>query len=131
MMSNKTYNIVIVDDEEIYHKLISLILKKENYNVLYSSNYDQLKEILTNFDDCILLLDYNMGGEETGAKYIRTLKNDGFQDIDFIAVSSLPIESIRDEMFELGAFGIVRKDDFMITKLVRRINELREQKEED
>lgn len=128
-MSDKTYNIVIVDDEEIYHKLISLILKKENYNVLYSSSYEQLKEILSNFDDCIILLDYNMGGEETGANYIRNLKSEGFENLDFIAVSSLPIESIRDEIFELGAFGIVRKDDFLITKLVRRINELKEQKE--
>lgn len=72
-------------------------------------------------------MDYNLDNNETGADYIKKLKKDGFEKINFITITSLNPIDIRDEVNALGCYALVNKDDTMINKLVRRINELKEE----
>lgn len=117
------WNILVIDDELIYHKLIRIMLKSDPYNVIHFIEYQDLKQFLIDFpDNNLLIVDYHLA-EHSGANYVRTLKAEGI-DPYFIAITSSDNHEIKKEMKDLGAQAFFRKDDNFIRDLPSVINGL-------
>jgi DNA-binding response OmpR family regulator len=117
------WNILVIDDELVYHKLIRIMLRDDNFNVVHFIDYNELKSFLTEFkENNLMIVDYHLN-EHTGANYVRALRKDGIEPY-FIAVTSSENEEIKREMRELGAKAFFRKDDNFVRDLPSVINGL-------
>lgn len=117
------WNILVIDDEAIYHKLIRVMLKGEPYNVVHFVEFNDLKNFLNEFpDNHLIIMDYHLH-EHSGANYIRRLKEDGFEPY-FIGISSSESDAVKNEMKLLGAKAFFQKDDNLIRDLPSVINGL-------
>ncbi len=119
-MSSNNLKIIVVDDEDIYHRLLKLMFKKYKLDVFFCNNYDNLRELAEEFPENILIIDYSLG-EETGADYIRKLNSEMDAKQNFIAISASVEKRVEDEMIELGARRFFQKDDDLIENLPNTI----------
>jgi DNA-binding NarL/FixJ family response regulator len=122
-MNSENLKIIVVDDEDVYHRLLKVMLRKYDFDVVFCNNYYSLKELAKQSPKHIIIMDYNLGGE-SGADYIKKLNFERISDLNFIAISASENPKIKDEMIELGAKRFFLKDNELIKYLPEAILDL-------
>jgi putative two-component system response regulator len=108
-MTNETYKILIVDDEEPNRKLLSRFLSCDQYSLHTASNGKEAIELANKVSPDIVLLDVSMP-EMDGYEVCRALKADeATKKIPVIFVTAM--QKIDDETsgFEAGAVDYITK----------------------
>lgn len=100
--------ILIVDDNETNLKILSLILKKDGYDVVTLKNPESFFEILT-VDTELVLLDINMPVKSGFDLCLELKENDKFKNIPIIFISALSDSEDIVKGFSYGAVDYITK----------------------
>ncbi len=100
-------NILVVDDEENYRHMLSVILKKEHYDVETASNGEEglRKMALSTFDQ--ILCDIRMP-QMDGMEFLREAQKKGV-DATIIMMSAYGTTDTAIEAMKLGAYDYISK----------------------
>lgn len=117
-MSDKTQNILVVDDEEDICEILQFNLEGEGYNVksLHSAE-EVLKIDLSSFD--LILLDVMME-EVSGFKLAKIIRNEMKNNIPIIFITAKNTENDLLTAFNLGGDDFIRKP-FSIKEVIVRV----------
>ena len=119
----KTLQFFIVDDDQIFIKLLSKLLEKESHIVSSNtSSTSALTEIIEQVPDCVIL--DMMMPEMDGLELIKRLRAE--PDLDatkIIVVSSKSYEFDRKRAFSFGADGYITKP-IDTTKIVDQLHRI-------
>jgi len=110
MDSKRKNKVLIIDDELIYHEVVSRILISDNYEVYAECDGSRIINTVLITQPDIIILDWHMPGYET-RQIIQDLKSTpGLQDIPIILSTSLmtTIHHVEDALTE-GAVDYIRK----------------------
>ena len=112
--------ILLIDDELIYHKLISPELKKAGYEVMYARSGKKGLEAIPTYKPDMLIVDLRLPDID-GFEIVRRLRND--PDYNHIPVIFITTQNTLDDKlkaFELGADDYLVKP-FQAEELVARL----------
>ncbi|MBL6963834.1 MAG: response regulator [Bacteroidetes bacterium] len=115
MTDEKRPLIFIVDDDPMYHKLISHNLRAENFdNVMV---FDSGEDCINNLDKKpdVIILDYEMKGIN-GIQTLKKIKEYN-KDIKVILCSSQEEMDVVFDSLKFGASNYVRKNEFAYNKI--------------
>ena len=108
-MTNETYKILIVDDEEPNRKLLSRLLTCEQYTLSTSGNGKEALELARLINPDLILLDVLMP-ELDGVETCRTLKNtEGTSQIPVIMLTAHPDKDTKLRCLSAGANDFLAK----------------------
>ncbi|MBT3302120.1 MAG: response regulator [Bacteroidetes bacterium] len=115
MSPEKRPLIFIVDDDPMYHKMISHNLKAENFDNVMT--FESGEECIKNLDKKpeVIILDYEMKGIN-GIQTLKSIKEYN-KDIKVILCSSQEDMNIVFDSLKFGAFNYVRKNEFAYNKI--------------
>jgi DNA-binding NtrC family response regulator len=99
--------ILIVDDESFIRENVTRILKDDGYAVLEAADGRQAKEIVSEEDVDLVLLDLNLGSED-GIQVLKSLKKMDPELLVIIITGFGSVESAVDTL-KLGAFHYMKK----------------------
>ena len=119
MIKNRTYNILVVDDEIDICQILQYNLEKEGYSVAVATSAEEaLQNNIPNFN--LLLLDVMMDGM-SGFELASALKNnEKTSDIPIIFLTAKDSEQDILHGFGLGADDYISKP-FRILELLARV----------
>ena len=106
----REHKVLLIDDEEVYHDVVSRILASDNYEVYYESDGARIINTVLITQPDIIVLDWHLPGFDT-KKIIKDLKSTpGLQDIPVILSTSL-MTTIHhvEEALANGAADYIRK----------------------
>ena len=120
MIKNRTYNILVVDDEIDICQILQYNLEKEGYSVAVATSAEEaLQNNISDFS--LLLLDVMMDGM-SGFELASVLKNrENTSDIPIIFLTAKDSEQDVLHGFGLGADDYISKP-FRILELLARVN---------
>lgn len=110
--------IVVVDDEEDLLELIEYNLNREGYEVVGFLNTKNVKQILSEEEIDLLIMDRNLPGVE-GSEFVQELRKEGF-NTPVIYLSAKNQDAEIEEGFLRGADDYLTKP-FNINELLLRI----------
>ena len=113
--------VLLVEDEADIRELYSTYLRDSGYTVIEAADGNiALQKSLTEEWD-IMLLDIMLPGQD-GIQVLRMLKtNERLRDKPVIALTNLNVESVINEIFELGADGFLVKSEITPDKIVSEV----------
>ncbi len=113
--------ILIVDDTRTIVQLLSMILKKEGFEVFTASSGEEALELLQNISVDTILLDIQMGKGIDGFETCRLIKlNEHIQDIPVIFLTAFDDLDMKLRGFEVGGVDFVAKS-FDKTEILTRV----------
>lgn len=124
-MSKDLKSILVVDDNEDIRSLLSLVLQKENYEVVLAADGSEAIEKIKNAIPDLILLDVMMPGL-SGLEVltiIREDKNKKVSEIPIMMITAKSTISDIDSAVELGASSYIIKP-FRPANLIEKVNEL-------
>jgi two-component system response regulator HydG len=105
MKKNKEINILVIDDDQMVHELIRVMLKDSKYNILSSNNgTDGIKTFIKNKID-IVILDINMPGIDGRETLSRLKMIDNNVDVIMCTGDS----DLRQKLYNDGAIAYITK----------------------
>jgi two-component system cell cycle response regulator DivK len=114
--------ILVVDDAPINLKLTDILLRKEGYRVITSSDAEQALAILTSLHPDLILIDIQLPGMD-GLELTRRLKlNNGTRDIVVVALTACAMKGDDQRAFEAGCDGYITKPIDTIRRPTRPIH---------
>lgn len=113
--------VLLVEDEADIRELYAEYMRDNGYIVIEAvDGGTALQKSLTEDWD-IMLLDIMLPGQD-GLQVLKMLKsNERLRDKPVIALTNLNIESVINEVFELGADGFLVKSEITPNKIVSEI----------
>ena len=109
--------LLVIDDEEAMRHMLSIILKKEGYDVSASRDAGHAVTMLENGDFDFILCDIKMPGMD-GLEFLKTLKDRGLQ-YTVIMMSAYGTIETAIECMKLGAYDYISKpfksDEIILT----------------
>jgi CheY-like chemotaxis protein len=99
----KMKTVLIVDDEYVTHRIVEIILGKQNYQIL--SAYDGLEavQILAENQVDLIITDVNMPYID-GISLIELIRTgERYRDLPIVVISASPLHEIPDQAFDKGA----------------------------
>jgi len=113
--------VLLVEDEKEIRELYALYLTDIGYTVISAEDGTvALKKALSEDWD-IMLLDIMLPGQD-GIQVLKSIKsNDKIKDRPVIALTNLNIESVINEIFDLGADGFLVKSEITPDKIVSEV----------
>lgn len=116
--------ILIVDDQPEISRLLEIILRREDRQILQAENGQEGIDMARRNQPDLILLDIMMPGEIDGHEVARTLKAEPeTAGCTIIAMTAKVREQDRIEALEAGADEYIRKP-FDVLELKRRVEEL-------
>ncbi len=106
-MMNKTYRILVVDDEEVFRKNILRMLAKNGYDVTAAEDGGQALKALTETDYDVVLLDLKMPGVG-GVDVLRAVRETG-STAKIIVLTGHVSHDTGSDLIQLGAFDSLIK----------------------
>ena len=106
-MMNKTYNILVVDDETSMREFLEVLLSKEGYKVSDAKNGKQALNMIQKNNYDLILTDIRLG-DVTGLEVLREAKRKD-SDIIVIMISAYSTTEIAVEAMNEGAYDFVPK----------------------
>ena len=104
---NKTYNILVVDDETSMREFLNVLLSKEGYKVSGAKNGKQALNMIQKNNYDLILTDIRLG-DITGLEVLREAKKKD-ADIIVIMISAYSTTEIAVEAMNEGAYDFVPK----------------------
>lgn len=105
MKKNKEINILVIDDDQMVHELIRVMLKDSKYDILSSNNgTDGIKTFIKNKID-IVILDINMPGIDGRETLSRLKMIDNNVDVIMCTGDS----DLRQKLYNDGAIAYITK----------------------
>lgn len=113
--------ILLVEDEKEIRELYALYLKDMGYTVISAEdgNVALQKALAEDWD--LMLLDIMLPGQD-GIQVLKMIKaNERLRDKPVIALTNLNVESVINEIFDLGADGFLVKSEITPDKIVSEV----------
>lgn len=112
--------ILIVDDETQIVRLLKMRLEANNYEIVTAFDGNQCTQVANIEIPDMILLDIKMpmGGGITAFNTLRN--NEKTKNIPVIFLTAYPSESVKNQVFEMGAEGFIAKP-FNSTELIIKI----------
>lgn len=108
-MTNETYTILIVDDEELNLKMLSRLLSCDQYTLYCAKNGKEAIELAEKINPDLILLDVMMP-ELDGAETCRILKDtEGIKMIPVIMLTAHPDMDVKLRCLSAGANDFIAK----------------------
>jgi len=104
---NKSYKILVVDDETSMREFLEVLLSKEGYQVFEAKNGKQALNMIKKNDYDLVLTDIRLG-DITGLEILRKSKKRN-QDTIVIMISAYATTEIAVEAMNEGAYDFVPK----------------------
>lgn len=113
--------VLLVEDEADIRDLYSEYLRDSNYQVIEAADGNAALEKSQTGDWDIMLLDIMLPNQD-GIQILKKLKSDErLRDKPIIILTNLNIESVVNEIFEVGADGFLIKSEITPDKIVNEI----------
>jgi len=113
--------ILLVEDEKEIRELYALYLTDMGYTVISAEdgNVALQKALVEDWD--LMLLDIMLPGQD-GIQVLKMIKaNERLRDKPVIALTNLNVESVINEIFDLGADGFLVKSEITLDKIVSEV----------
>ncbi|PIS22760.1 response regulator [candidate division WWE3 bacterium CG08_land_8_20_14_0_20_41_10] len=113
--------ILLVEDEKEIRELYALYLTDMGYTVISAEdgNVALQKALVEDWD--LMLLDIMLPGQD-GIQVLKMIKaNERLRDKPVIALTNLNVESVINEIFDLGADGFLVKSEITPDKIVSEV----------
>lgn len=113
--------ILLVEDEKEIRELYALYLTDMGYTVISAEdgNVALQKALAEDWD--LMLLDIMLPGQD-GIQVLKMIKaNERLRDKPVIALTNLNVESVINEIFDLGADGFLVKSEITPDKIVNEV----------
>ena len=113
--------ILLVEDEKEIRELYALYLTDMGYTVISAEdgNVALQKALAEDWD--LMLLDIMLPGQD-GIQVLKMIKaNERLRDRPVIALTNLNVESVINEIFDLGADGFLVKSEITPDKIVSEV----------
>lgn len=124
--SQDTVKLMIIDDDQDTHKVLTFFLKNQGFEVFSFQNPLEGIEKLKEIKPQLLLLDIMMP-EMNGFEVLKKIKDDPeLKNIKVIVASSLNYDKDKVEALRLGAFDFIAKP-YDPSELLIRLNNLTKQ----
>jgi|OpeIllAssembly_1097287.scaffolds.fasta_scaffold308580_2 CheY-like chemotaxis protein len=108
-MIMKTYQILVVDDNEVHLRLISKMLTMEGYHVLTSQNTIEAIEAIVSKQPDLIILDVRMPGMN-GYDFCKILRKPPYEvQVPIVMLTAVRGEDERVLAKEAGANGVWSK----------------------
>ncbi len=108
-MNMKKKTVLVVEDHHINLKLVTVLLKMGNYEVLQATNADSAIRLAREKRPDLILMDLQLPGMD-GLTATRMLKNDIVtKDIPVVALTALAMQNDKDLAFRCGCDGYIVK----------------------
>lgn len=128
-MSEEETHILLVEDDEVFSRVISRALANREYQVSHAANLDGAMELIASNHFAYAILDLNLGGE-TSLSLISTLKNSN-PEIRILILTGYASIATAVEAIKLGADNYLAKPadtDEILSALL--VGDAREQRSE-
>lgn len=102
-MENKSYKILIVDDEIEYQRVFSFLLKRNGYTTTTCSSGKEALEILKKQEIDLVMTDLKMP-QMDGVELVKAIKKD-YEDIDVLIITAYGSIESAVEAMQYGAAG--------------------------
>ncbi len=124
-MSEKTYQILVVDDEVSMREFLDVLLSKQGYKVLDAKNGKQAITMIQKNDFDLVLTDIRLG-DITGLEVLKEAKRKN-SDTVVIMISAYSTTEIAVEAMNAGAYDFVPKpfDNQELKQTIQRALELK------
>ncbi len=101
--------LLIVDDDEFQHKIISSALKDMNYHLLFATSGFEALSILHKTSPDLILIDYMMPNMD-GIEVVRKIKAaSSCSEIPIVMMTGTQDKSVAKESFEAGINSFITK----------------------
>ncbi len=114
--------VLVVDDDPVYRKVLSLGLDSAGYDVLAAENGKEAMRVLSDHKPDIVLLDMLMPVMD-GLQFLRWMKEKAQPQIPTLVLTCLDRRSVFVEALVEGATDVITKP-FDLTALLRRLSTL-------
>lgn len=102
-------NILVIDDERITHRMISMILKRGGHETMTAESVPAALEILRTMPVDLVTCDLMMPGQ-SGLDFLRIVKADpALAALPVIIISAAGHATELDQAIDLGAAAVVNK----------------------
>ncbi|SET65871.1 Response regulator receiver domain-containing protein [Nitrosomonas marina] len=102
-------SLLVVDDDEFQHKIISSILKEENYNLIFAANGYEVFNIIRNGRPDLILLDV-MLPDMSGVDIVKQIKTSSrLAEIPILMITGASKKNVILESHKAGAADIIVK----------------------
>jgi phosphoserine phosphatase RsbU/P len=109
MTSQERYRILIVDDDAVNRRVISMLLKKEGYDTIEATNGEECIQMALAKDPALILLDIRMPRED-GFSILKRLKSYGLvKNMPVIFMTAVDDVDMKVHGFNLGAVDFIVK----------------------
>lgn len=117
----RTYKILIVDDEKDIRKLVGIYLKKQGYEVIEAENgYASIEAVRENNDIDLIIMDIMMPGM-SGIEACKTIRE--FSSVPVLFLTAKTQEPDKNEAYDVGGDDFISKP-FVPNELVRKVKAL-------
>ena len=129
-MINKKLSVLIVDDEEEYQTVLSLILKREGYQTICASSVEQAIDKLSQRPVDVIVSDLIMG-EKSGLDLLKMVHRH-YPAIEFILITGYGSYATAVEAIKEGAFSYFAKgsDPDELIRELEKLSDLKAIKKE-
>ena len=129
-MINKKLSVLIVDDEEEYQTVLSLILKREGYQTICASSVEQAIDKLSQRQVDVIVSDLIMG-EKSGLDLLKMVHRH-YPAIEFILITGYGSYATAVEAIKEGAFSYFAKgsDPDELIRELEKLSDLKAIKKE-
>lgn len=122
--------ILIVEDDGIWQKKISLLLKNAGYQIEFAASYDKAFQAIQRGNIDLICLDIILGRMKDGWKldWTTLLGEAKNKKIDVVVITGMPkskyIEDIYEEALEFGVRAVFFKKQISRNNLLKKIEEI-------
>ncbi|MBU8910509.1 MAG: sigma-54 dependent transcriptional regulator, partial [Desulfobacterales bacterium] len=122
---NKTYSILVVDDEISMRELLEVLLSKEGYNVSDAGNGKQALKMIQKKSYDLIVTDIRLG-DITGLEVLKEAKKKN-SDTVVVMISAYSTTEIAVEAMNAGAYDFVPKpfDNIELKQTIQKALELK------
>jgi len=120
----KEYSILVVDDSHTTRQIEKIILEAEGYRVVTACDGIEALERLKQNKFDLVITDIKMPRMDGFVLINNIRRNEDYNNISIIVISSVFENDINEKIFELGAQGYIVKSDFQRGNLVSKVKEL-------
>ncbi len=104
---NDNITILLIDDDEMIHRFINLLLSKEGYQIVISASREAALAALSETTPNLIIIDKNLGGEDGGELCLELKGKSELSNTPILLISGYPMS--EEEYGKYQADGFIAK----------------------